>query len=290
MATKKAYVNKLLITGIVLISVFIKWMFFPSFREPLISFGNQYNIHSELSDIRIAIYRGRGMDRHSALALCRAFQWMGCRVEPIRAANIRDGDLHRIDVLALPGGANRPDPWKKIGSEGKERIQEFIRNGGGYIGICLGALYACENCLYWGDTLGVKELYLELFPGMAYCGQEKIAPEGVWPLMTGINVSDQMHSITGSLDSRVEIVYYPGSPYFKPDSGADITIIAQYRITQNPAMVAFKYGKGNVFLSGPHPEIEVDSRRDGSNRFNELADEGSEWSLLLAVIQWMTSD
>lgn len=53
-------------------------------------------------------------------------------------------------------------------------------------------------------------------------------------------------------------------------------------------MVAFEYGKGRVFLSGPHPEIEVDSDRDGSNRFNDLEDEGSEWPLLLAVMNWLT--
>jgi len=54
-------------------------------------------------------------------------------------------------------------------------------------------------------------------------------------------------------------------------------------------MVAFEYGKGRVFLSGPHPEIEVDSDRDGSNKFNTLSDEGSEWPLLLAVMKWLNA-
>lgn len=59
-------------------------------------------------------------------------------------------------------------------------------------------------------------------------------------------------------------------------------------MTGNPAMVAFEYGKGRVFLCGPHPEIEVDSDRDGSKRFDKLSDEGSEWPFLLAVMKWLT--
>jgi glutamine amidotransferase-like uncharacterized protein len=55
-------------------------------------------------------------------------------------------------------------------------------------------------------------------------------------------------------------------------------------------MVAFEYGEGKVFLSGPHPEIEVVSERDGSGRFDELADEGSEWPVLLAVVKWMVGE
>jgi glutamine amidotransferase-like uncharacterized protein len=54
-------------------------------------------------------------------------------------------------------------------------------------------------------------------------------------------------------------------------------------------MVAFEYGAGRVFLSGPHPEIEVDSDRDGSSKFDELSDEGSEWPLLLAATKWLTA-
>jgi hypothetical protein len=44
-----------------------------------------------------------------------------------------------------------------------------------------------------------------------------------------------------------------------------------------------------VFLSGPHPEIEVDSDRNGSSRFDHLSDEGSEWPLLLAVMKRITA-
>ncbi len=125
------------------------------------------------------------MDEHSALALGRAFQWMGCHVEIIEADSIRGGSSIGFDVLAIPGGESRPNPWEELGLEGRDKIQEFIK-GGGYVGICLGALYASDFCNFWGVKWAKDGLYLDLFPGVAHCGQDDIAPEGGWPLIEHI--------------------------------------------------------------------------------------------------------
>lgn len=264
---------------------------FPTLRQRLMSYDDPTEIQDDLSGIRVAIYFGDRMDRRSALAMGRAFQWMGCHVEVVNADDIKNDCLDDFDVLACPGGESRPDPWGEMGLEGKAKIQEFISGGGGYIGICLGALYASDYGDFWSNQIqvGVDELYLDLFPGVAYCGQEEIAPQGGWPLMTWLNISDRTHPIADSLPEQMKIVYYPSSPYLQPYDNAHVTIIATYEITENPAMVAFDYGNGRVFLSGPHPEFEVDSDRDGSDVFQKLSDEGSEWPLLLEVMKWLTA-
>ena len=87
----------------------------------------------------------------------------------------------------------------------------------------------------------------------------------------------------------MQILYVPSSPYLQPHDHAEVTVIATYEITEKPAMIAFDYGQGRVFLSGPHPGIEVDSDRDGSAILQELSDEGSEWPLLLEVMKWLTA-
>jgi glutamine amidotransferase-like uncharacterized protein len=289
MAMKTKLLGIFLLTGLLVIAVFVKTACFPTLRQSLMSRDDPTETQDHLSGIRVAIYFGYGIDRHSALAMERAFQWMGCHVEVVNADDIKNDRLDDFDVLACPGGESRPDPWGELGLEGKVKIQEFIRGGGGYIGICLGALYASDYGVFWGNRLGEDELYLDLFPGVAFCGQEEIAPQGVWPLMTWLNISDHTHPIADSLPERMKIVYYPSSPYLQPYDNANVTIIATYEITENPAMVAFDYGNGKVFLSGPHPEIEVDSDRDGSNAFQELSDEGSEWPLLLEVMKWLTA-
>jgi glutamine amidotransferase-like uncharacterized protein len=246
-------------------------------------------VRSDLSGIRVALYFGRGMDGHSALALGRAFQWMGCDVECIQAHRIKHDGLSRFDVLAFPGGESHPNPWEELGSDGKSKIQSFLRDGGGYIGICLGALFACDNCTFWGNELGIDDLYLDVFPGVAYCGQEKIAPKGSWPFMTYLKISGHSHPITSSLPDRIKIVCYPNGPSFRLYEHNNVTIIATFEMTGNPAMVALEYGKGRVFLSGPHPEIDVESDRDGSSKFNNLSDEESDWPLLLAVMKWLAA-
>lgn len=286
---KKQFLGILIIAGILIALIFIKIAWFPTLRQRLKSRENLSEIRNDLSGIRVALYFGYGMDSHSALALGRAFQWMGCDVDIVDADSIKSEGLKNFDVLAFPGGLSQPDPWKELGLEGKSKIQGFLREGGGYVGVCLGALYASDYCDYWGTRVAEDTLYLDLFPGVAYCGQKEIAPQGGWPLMTWLNIPNHTHPITSSLPERIKIVYYPNGPFLKPYDDTNITIIATYAITGNPAMVAYEYGNGRVFLSGPHPEIEVDSDRDGSPRFNGLSDEGSEWPLLLEVMKWLTA-
>lgn len=55
-------------------------------------------------------------------------------------------------------------------------------------------------------------------------------------------------------------------------------------------MVAFEFGRGKVFLSGVHPEYELDSTRDGVPSDPRLADEGSDWLLVVETLKWLVPD
>lgn len=264
---------------------------FQTLSERLASRDGLTETRGDLQGTRVAVFFGRGMDRNSAIALGRAFQWMGCDVEIVDSDDITSGCLLQFDVLAFPGGEKDPDPWGELGPEGVENIREFIRGGGGYIGVCFGALFASSSGEFWGQPVHQADRSpLDLFQGSARCGQNDIAPPGSWPLMTDLNVPDHSHPITETLPDRMHVVVYPNGPYLEPFAGAEVAVIATFDITGTPAMVAFEYGEGKVFLSGPHPEIEVDSERDGSGRFDKLADEGSEWPVLLAVVKWMVGE
>jgi hypothetical protein len=58
--------------------------------------------------------------------------------ELIRSEDIREGRLHNYAMLFVPGGW-ASNKLRALGEEGVRGIQEFVRNGGSYLGFCGGA-------------------------------------------------------------------------------------------------------------------------------------------------------
>ncbi len=54
-----------------------------------------------------------------------------------------------------------------------------------------------------------------------------------------------------------------------------------------PAIINFTYGSGRVLLMGPHPEIEEDDDRDGTDFAQELDDQGTDWRFLWTALDWV---
>lgn len=183
-----------------------------------------------------------------------------------------------------------------MGLAGKLAVQEFVRNGGGYLGICAGGYYACDYIIWMDDdafpppTYKVEgdELNLDLCPGVAIGPIFEIAdrPEPGYA-MTKIDIINRSHPITDSLPESMQIIYI-GGPYFELYEGQNVTVLGTYNVTGSPAIVALPYGEGRVFLIGPHAEVEEDSDRDGQDPIPELSDEGSDWPLLLEAMKWIT--
>ena len=53
------------------------------------------------------------------------------------ASDIRAGKLKEIDILVMPGGGSTTQ-CMTIGLEHHDKIRDFLRNGGGYVGTCAG--------------------------------------------------------------------------------------------------------------------------------------------------------
>ena len=66
------------------------------------------------------------------------FEYMGFTVEAVSGNEIKSGALDDFDILVCPGGSG--SPFDDLGMNGINRIRDFIENGGGYFGICAGAL------------------------------------------------------------------------------------------------------------------------------------------------------
>lgn len=203
-------------------------------------------------------------------------------------------------IILIPGGyAQWYNYW--ISKTGKERIRNFVKNGGGYFGICAGSFFAVDRAVWEGTTYDDNAGYnaygeltgydLDLFPGTGTGPINEIADwNGERYNMTTINFQNENTVLANykPVPYTEDILYY-GGPYFSPDSGSGVDVLATYNYNGQPAIIAFNYGSGKVVLSGPHFEIEEDSDRDGVtiDREDEMDDNGSDWELVLHILNWL---
>lgn len=241
----------------------------------------------------VAIYADNGTWNKSVIASKNMFEWMGLSVRIIEADFINTNRLNEFKILCFPGG----DMYQyslDISIQGKENIREFIKNGNGYIGICGGAYFASSSVRWRNNILPITPL--ALFKGSAEGPNDFIVLYPKWDMCI-IDLSDTNHAITKGIKTPQSILYYWG-PVLKPEPGI-VTILGTYNAVNQPAMVAFEYGAGRVFLIGTHPEIEEDDYRDQidfpdttiNGMFypgkNSLSDSGSDWPLMKNGVKWL---
>jgi glutamine amidotransferase-like uncharacterized protein len=236
---------------------------------------------TEEKSATVALYSDHGVWDSSLIAATNMFEWMGYTVAVVDAEYINDVGLDNFRVLCVPGG-DMYQYSQDISAVGKEHIRDFVKNGGGYIGICGGAYFASERVIWQGQEIPVE--FLGLFSGTAQGAIDEIAPYPDYA-MCQVNIVEHSHPITEELGDSVCILYYWG-PMLLPDQDAGVDILGRYQAVDEPCMVAFEYGAGRVFLIGTHPEIEEDSDRDGAEEMDELVDPDSEWDMMKNATQW----
>jgi glutamine amidotransferase-like uncharacterized protein len=233
---------------------------------------------------RIAVYNGPGVWAYGKIAVMNMFKWMNASVTLIYSDDIKNGSLINFDLLVMPGG-NAGLYNQSLGVDGASKIRDFVANGGAYVGICAGGYYACDYIIWEGIRY---EYVLDLFPGYGVGPLETIPYlNGYNYNMTKIKIVNQTHPIT-THEPEYEWILYYGGPEFFAYEGTEVTVLGRYTVNgQNPAIVAFEYGVGRVFLIGPHPEIEEDDTRDGVEWGDWLDDHGSDWPLIYEAFKWL---
>jgi glutamine amidotransferase-like uncharacterized protein len=155
----------------------------------------------------------------------------------------------------VPGGRDLPYK-KKLKGIGNQHIQNYVREGGIYIGFCAGAYYGCSSIEFdkGGQYEIVEPRELSLFSGL-----------GVGPLIPyeynsrrGARVMEfqtpQKHTCKS---------YYNGGCAFvlpKDVDQSSVQVMGVYgeKYQNKPAIVWSRYGKGQVLLSGLHIEYHPD--------------------------------
>ncbi len=241
---------------------------------------SDFQLADDLAGVRVAILNATVTEISTSCknATKAMYEWMNATVEFVDEDDIIGNGLYGYDIFVIPPG-NLPEYSVKLGSEGKEKIREYVRNGGSAVGISRGAHFACEVA----DVYGTDNSYgLNLFNGTG------IGPVDGY-LDQHMYVANINKTITGlDLSSLPDSMTMMGweSIRFVPENNPPLNIIATYSSNDQPAMISYEYGEGTVFLSGIHPEFEEDGDRDNTAYFDHHEDPETDWPLMLDVSTW----
>lgn len=226
---------------------------------------------SDLSGVSVAVYTGGHSDENlaSRTALISMLDWMNAEVNLISPEGMLNGSLGGHSMLVMPGIS----PYTlrdEMTTVGYDIIRNFIASGGAYIGIYGGTFFEWPHFELFDVEL---QNYLPDLPAGKNLVTINLHKNGTGPDLTNLPDSYSTLSWTGS--------------YFDGPDMSQVTTIASYAVNELPCMVAFRYGRGTVFLSSPHPEIEEGDSRDGTVFQDGLNDPDSEWGLMRVITCWL---
>jgi len=208
---------------------------------------------SKQRPIRVAVYAGEGAVLGLDAVLKALAHQPEFAVHEVKGEAIRQGHLARYDVLIMPGGSGSKEA-KGLGEKGREQIKEFVRKGGGYVGICAGAYLATCDYPWALHILNARVLDKEHWDR----GNAKVE----------IALSQRGREVLGTRHEIVSIEYAQG-PLLAPGHNKELpsyetlatfrTQVAKNGAPRNvmpgaTAVAAAAFGKGRVLCFSPHPE------------------------------------
>lgn len=183
----------------------------------------------------------------------------GFRATRITPAEIREGKLDQYDVLIMPGGSGSGQA-EKLQVAGRDAIKEFVRQGGGYVGICAGAYLATSH---YSWSLGIANA--------------RVWDRAHWARGNGSVSIKHSEGDRSADDAADHQIHYAQGPLLVPGNLAGLPpyeVVATYRsevvekgaipgaMCDTHAMVRTVFGSGKVYCISPHPE-----RPGGPNRW-----------------------
>ncbi|MFC6645217.1 BPL-N domain-containing protein [Granulicella cerasi] len=208
----------------------------------------------ETKPIRVAVYDDKGSPR-TPRDFARVFgdDTIHFQLANVTAEQIRAGALKDFDVIVQGGGGSKSQA-EQLQPEGREAIREFVRNGGGYLGICAGAYLAASDKDYQLKILNARVVDREHWArgrGDVELGYSRVGMEQ-----------------DGQTKNKPIVMYHQG-PLLAPDDAKDLppyTMVAQFDsevalkgaphgvMVGTTAMASGQFGSGRVFVISPHPE------------------------------------
>lgn len=161
-----------------------------------------------------------------------------------------------VDMICFPGGLGDASKFKFLTSEHKIRIRNFVKNGGAYLGVCMGAYWAGSE--YFNILHDVDAVQYITRPGTDTRRPHAKNLEVTW------------------LGKKERMFFYDGCSLVGNES--KFTTIARYA-NQDPMAII----QGRIGLIGCHPESEAHWYNDYSWMRGKYH-QGSQHRLLLDFV------
>lgn len=176
----------------------------------------------------------------------------GISVDKVTTNVVLSDQLNAYDVLIFPGGTANGEA-RAIGVEGGRRVEEFVRGGKGFIGICAGGYMMVQG---WNAQTSAVQLL------NAYCFDDEHWARGVAQVSLAM---PEPHEKFG----EGKTIHYENGPIFAP---ANIEGLPPYvslakfatdmaaegapkgMMVGRDAAIAGRFGKGRAVAFSPHPE------------------------------------
>jgi glutamine amidotransferase-like uncharacterized protein len=193
-----------------------------------------------------------------------------CTRELLSALDVQSQPAHlaRFDVIIFPGGRAHKQA-AALGENARVAIKDFIRSGGGYLGICAGGFLASAQ---YDWSLGLVNTRIltgdQEIPGV---GIRSMADRG--PATVQIELTEDGQSIFGDRSDPMDISFSGGPIFLGPKRddlpltiplahySTEVSMYAPQRGTMigTPAIFAAKFGAGRVVAISPHPESTTEA-------------------------------
>lgn len=209
-----------------------------------------------LSRAPIAVLDAPGVGRDALSTAIDAIDHTArLRAVVVTPSSVRSGALGSARALLVTGGRGSRQ-GRALGEEGREAIRRFVREGGGYVGICAGSYLAMQ--VPEGST---EESYKAAFVAAAHATGDAWQ-RGIAPL-----------PIVSPDGSARETLHYANGPLFRPievDGLPPVRVLARFedevysarggtapgQMRGAPALIATSYGRGQIVLFSPNPTLE----------------------------------
>ena len=173
-------------------------------------------------------------------------------VTKVTGKEIADGVLKNFDVVIFSGGSGSKEA-AALGDAGRENVRRFVREGGGYLGICAGAYLACTGFSWGVGVLNAKTVSSKWLRGKGDVEIEFTPPsQAATGIAAGKRTIRYANGPIITADKRDGIAAFETLAFFRTELAEHDS--PKGAMTDSPAIVRGVFGKGRVISSSPHPE------------------------------------